>query len=171
MKRAIFTTECYFEAIVCNSYDSSFSGTGGILAKLHFSVVWHIEEVGSCTSCCCVGRRRWNQRASLLVYDTCTNTKCEVWSNGSNKEKKVTTSTNNNNIQIGQYSRTNKMHSLHSVHYELTASTCFKHYLLIFRRHCINNNRYSTPTLAADSWHYTHAMYQLFMQRLLKMSR
>jgi hypothetical protein len=38
-----------------------------------------------------------------------------------------------------QYSRTNKMHILYSVYYELTASTCFKHYLLIFRR-CYTND-------------------------------
>jgi hypothetical protein len=41
-----------------------------------------------------------------------------------------------------QYSRTNKMPFLYSVYYELTASTCFEHYLLIFRMHCINNNWY-----------------------------
>jgi hypothetical protein len=28
---------------------------------------------------------------------------------------------------------------LYSVYYELTACTCFEHYLLIFRRRCINN--------------------------------
>jgi len=43
MQRAIFTIECYFEALVCNSYDSSFSGTEGVLTKLHFSVVWQME--------------------------------------------------------------------------------------------------------------------------------
>jgi hypothetical protein len=41
-----------------------------------------------------------------------------------------------------QYCKANEMHFLYSVHYELTASTCFEHYLLIFRRRCTNNNRY-----------------------------
>jgi hypothetical protein len=45
-------------------------------------------------------------------------------------------------IIIYQYSKTNKMHFLYSVYYELTASTCFEHYLLIFRRCCINNNSF-----------------------------
>jgi hypothetical protein len=51
--------------------------------------------------------------------------------------------------------RPNKMHPLYSVYYELTPSTCFKHYLLIFWRHCIINNWVilcvlcSTPTLVA----------------------
>jgi hypothetical protein len=34
------------------------------------------------------------------------------------------------------------MHFLFSVYYELTASTCFEHYLLIIRRHCIYSNWY-----------------------------
>jgi hypothetical protein len=34
------------------------------------------------------------------------------------------------------------MHFLYSVYYELTASTCFEHYLLIFRTCCINNYWY-----------------------------
>jgi hypothetical protein len=34
------------------------------------------------------------------------------------------------------------MHFLLSVYYELTASTCFKYYVLIIRRHCIYNNLY-----------------------------
>jgi hypothetical protein len=34
------------------------------------------------------------------------------------------------------------MHFWYSVYYELTACTCFEHYLLIFRRRCTNNNRY-----------------------------
>jgi hypothetical protein len=41
-----------------------------------------------------------------------------------------------------QYSKTKKMHFLYSFYYELTASTCFEHYLLIFRRRCRNNNWY-----------------------------
>jgi hypothetical protein len=40
-----------------------------------------------------------------------------------------------NNICVFQYSRTNKMHLLFSVYYELRASTCFKHYVLIIRSH------------------------------------
>jgi hypothetical protein len=40
------------------------------------------------------------------------------------------------------YSRTNDMHFLYSVYYELTASTCFEHYMLIFRRCCTNYNWY-----------------------------
>jgi hypothetical protein len=89
-------------------------------------------------------------------------------------------------IIIYQYSRTNKMHFLCSVYYELTASTCFEHYLLTFRRRCINNNWCiaclllagcyqgwsSTSTLVAASIHNMHAIYQLlFMQRLLKVSK
>jgi hypothetical protein len=31
------------------------------------------------------------------------------------------------------YSKTNEMHSWYSVYYELTVSTCFEHYLLVFR--------------------------------------
>jgi hypothetical protein len=34
------------------------------------------------------------------------------------------------------------MHFLFSVYYELTATTCFQHYLLIISRHCIYNNWY-----------------------------
>jgi hypothetical protein len=34
------------------------------------------------------------------------------------------------------------MHFLFSVYYELTASTCFEHYLLIIRKHCIDKNWY-----------------------------
>jgi hypothetical protein len=43
---------------------------------------------------------------------------------------------------VDRYSRTNKMQFLYSVYYELTASTCFEHYLLIFTRCCTNNNWY-----------------------------
>jgi hypothetical protein len=43
-------------------------------------------------------------------------------------------------IIVYQYSRTNKMHFLYSIYYELTASTRFEHYLLTFRRFCINNS-------------------------------
>jgi hypothetical protein len=32
---------------------------------------------------------------------------------------------------LSQYSKTNEMHFLYSVYYELTSSTCFEHYLLI----------------------------------------
>jgi hypothetical protein len=45
-------------------------------------------------------------------------------------------------IVIHQYSKTNEMHFLYSCCYELTASTCFEHYLLIFRRRCTNNTWY-----------------------------
>jgi hypothetical protein len=38
-----------------------------------------------------------------------------------------------------QYSMTNTMQILYSVYYELTACTCFRCYLLIFRRRCISN--------------------------------
>jgi hypothetical protein len=34
------------------------------------------------------------------------------------------------------------MYFVYSVYYTLIASTCFKHYLLIFRRRCINNDWY-----------------------------
>jgi hypothetical protein len=40
--------------------------------------------------------------------------------------------------RLYQYRRTNKMQFLYSVYNELTASTCFDHYLILFRRHCIN---------------------------------
>jgi hypothetical protein len=39
------------------------------------------------------------------------------------------------------------MHFLYSVYYELTAFTCFKYYLLIFRRHCISNIWYISCVL------------------------
>jgi hypothetical protein len=45
-------------------------------------------------------------------------------------------------IIIYQYSRTNKMHFLYSVYYELTASTCFEPFFLIVRRRCRNVNWY-----------------------------
>jgi hypothetical protein len=41
-----------------------------------------------------------------------------------------------------QCSKTNEMHFLYSVHYELTTCTCFEHYLLIFRRSAQTTNRY-----------------------------
>jgi hypothetical protein len=50
-------------------------------------------------------------------------------------------------IGIYKYSRIYKMHCLYSVYCELTASTCFEHYLLIFRRRCINNNWYTACIL------------------------
>jgi hypothetical protein len=63
-----------------------------------------------------------------------------------------------------QHSKTNKMHFLYSIYYELTASTCFKHYLLIFRS--------GTPILVAANRHNTHAIYRMwFVQRPLKMSK
>jgi hypothetical protein len=39
------------------------------------------------------------------------------------------------------------MHFLYLVYYELTACTCFEHYLLIFRRRCINNSWYTAGVL------------------------
>jgi hypothetical protein len=39
------------------------------------------------------------------------------------------------------------MHFLYSVHYELTAFTCFEHYLLVFKRRCINKNWYISCAL------------------------
>jgi hypothetical protein len=50
-------------------------------------------------------------------------------------------------IVIYQYSRTNKTHLLYSVYYELTAPACCEHYLLIFRRRCINNSWYTACVL------------------------
>jgi hypothetical protein len=41
-------------------------------------------------------------------------------------------------IVVYKYSKTNEIHFVYSVNYELTASTCFKHYLLIFRM-CLTN--------------------------------
>jgi hypothetical protein len=72
-----------------------------------------------------------------------------------------------------QYSKTNCKHFLYSVYYELTASTCFEHYLLIFRRHYINNwytayvlcrmtaTRVAVelPTLVAACRHNMHTKY------------
>jgi hypothetical protein len=55
-------------------------------------------------------------------------------------------------IVIYQYSRTNEMHFLYSVYYGLKTSTCFKHYLFIFRKSCINNNWYISCVLLAVSW-------------------
>jgi hypothetical protein len=46
-----------------------------------------------------------------------------------------------------QFSKTNELQCLYSVYYELTASTCFEHYLVIFRRRCINNNWYIARVL------------------------
>jgi hypothetical protein len=86
-------------------------------------------------------------------------------------------------ITVHQYSKTNKMHILYSVYYELTATTCFKHYLLIFGRHCTNNSythcvscqlvaTSSTPNLVTTNRHNMHTIYKLlFVERLLKMSR
>jgi hypothetical protein len=47
-----------------------------------------------------------------------------------------------NEVGLYQYSKTNEMHFLYSIYYELAASTCLEHYLLIFRRRCTNNNWY-----------------------------
>jgi hypothetical protein len=62
-----------------------------------------------------------------------------------------------------QPSRINKMHFLFSVYYELTASTCFEHYLLIISRQCIYSSLYILCILcrlAATSWRNTHKIYQ-----------
>jgi hypothetical protein len=45
-------------------------------------------------------------------------------------------------VVVYQYCKTNEMHFLYSIYYELTACTCFWHYLLILRRRCTNNNWY-----------------------------
>jgi hypothetical protein len=45
-------------------------------------------------------------------------------------------------IVVYRYIKTNDMHFLYSIYYELTASTCFEHYLLIFRMCCTNNSWY-----------------------------
>jgi hypothetical protein len=41
------------------------------------------------------------------------------------------------------------MHFLYSIYYELTACTCFEHYLLNFRRCYTNNNWYIACVLCA----------------------
>jgi hypothetical protein len=41
-----------------------------------------------------------------------------------------------------QYNKTNEIHFLYSIYYELAASPCLEQYLLIFRRRCTNNNWY-----------------------------
>jgi hypothetical protein len=43
---------------------------------------------------------------------------------------------------VYQYNETNEMHCMYSIYYELATSTCFEHYVLIFRRRCTNNNWY-----------------------------
>jgi hypothetical protein len=76
------------------------------------------------------------------------------------------------------------MHILYSVYYELTASICFEHYLVIFRRRYTNKNWYIAcvlcllaPTrvgveMVAGNRYNTHAIYKLlFVQRLLKMNK
>jgi hypothetical protein len=60
-----------------------------------------------------------------------------------------------------QYSKTNVMY-FYSFNYELRACTCFEHYSLICS---------STPNLVAASRYNMHAIYQLFMQRFLNMSK
>jgi hypothetical protein len=45
-------------------------------------------------------------------------------------------------VVVYQYSKTNEVHDLYSIYYELSASTCFEHYLLIFRRGYTNNSWY-----------------------------
>jgi hypothetical protein len=75
-------------------------------------------------------------------------------------------------ILVRQYSKTNEMHFLRSIFYELTASTCFEHNLLIFISVGCYQGWSSTPTLVAANRHNTHAKYQLlFVHRLLKMSK
>jgi hypothetical protein len=59
------------------------------------------------------------------------------------------------NAAFPQYSWTNKMHFMYSVYYELTASTCFKHYLLIIRRRCIINCYIAFVCLVAAKTQYT----------------
>jgi hypothetical protein len=54
-------------------------------------------------------------------------------------------------IVVYQYSKTNEMHFLYSIYYELTAYVCFEHYLLIFRRHCTNNNWYTACVLSVGT--------------------
>jgi hypothetical protein len=81
------------------------------------------------------------------------------------------------------------MHFLYSIYYELTDPAFFKHYLLIFRIRCTNNNWYITcmlcllaaarieveyafPIVAAANTHNMHAINQLlFVQCLLKISK
>jgi hypothetical protein len=68
---------------------------------------------------------------------------------------------------VYQYSKTNEMQFLYSVYYELTTSTYFEHYLLIFRRRSTNNNWYIACVLClfhsnpGGNRHNTHAVYQL----------
>jgi hypothetical protein len=45
-------------------------------------------------------------------------------------------STLNKEIRSYQYSKTNEMHFLYSVYYELMASTCFEHYLSVISVGC-----------------------------------
>jgi hypothetical protein len=86
-------------------------------------------------------------------------------------------------IVIRQYSRTNKKRFLYSLYYELTDSACFEHYLLICRRHCINNwyiasvlcrlelpadiirTQYTNWSLCSTSWSSASSAWN--MQKLL----
>jgi hypothetical protein len=55
-------------------------------------------------------------------------------------------------IVVYQYSKTNEMRFLYSIYYELIASTCFEHYLLIFRRRCTNNDWYTECVLPVSCY-------------------
>jgi hypothetical protein len=72
------------------------------------------------------------------------------------------------------------MQYLHSVYYELTASTCFEHHLLIFRRRYTSNNWYTACVLCLlVATRIGEELVSpipvplqlLFVQRFLKMSK
>jgi hypothetical protein len=72
--------------------------------------------------------------------------------------------------------KTNAMHILYSVYYELTDGTCFEHNLLNFRRRCTNDNLGHCVRVmlhpCATKRHNTHEVDRLlFVQRLLKMRK
>jgi hypothetical protein len=53
-----------------------------------------------------------------------------------------------------QYNKTNQVHPVFSVYYELTASTCLDNFCLITRRHFMNGG--SNLTLLAAGRHNTY---------------
>jgi hypothetical protein len=109
---------------------------------------------GQCISTCFYSTRRVMMVRALNMYKgNIINTKAWIQNPGKNTRC--------------QYSKTNEVHFLFSVHYDLTASTCFEHYVLIFRRRCINNiiHMQYTNCLCSASWRWETSARN--MQRLL----
>jgi hypothetical protein len=79
----------------------------------------------------------WDTEGKIWIWGL----KKEVWVSGLEDDHWLVP-VDTEDLFIYQYSRANKINLLYSVYYELTASTCFEHSLLIFRRCCTNNNWY-----------------------------